>query len=74
MMMPVMDGVATIRALRRIDPQIPMVAASGMLIHKQEAEGLGASVQAFLPKPFTAELLLRTLKNVIASHSRQAAR
>src|SRR2546422_6496534 len=34
MMMPVMDGPATIRALRNLDPQIPIIAASGLVAKK----------------------------------------
>ena len=61
MVMPFMDGAATIRALRRINATVPIIAASGMMSHRQEAEATGANVQAFLSKPFTAEQLLKCL-------------
>jgi two-component system, cell cycle sensor histidine kinase and response regulator CckA len=61
MVMPFMDGAATIRALRKINAKVPIIAASGMMSHRQEAEATGANVQAFLSKPFTAEQLLKCL-------------
>ena len=65
MMMPYMDGTATIRAIRNIDPGIPIIATSGLMLneHAREAKSLG--VQAFLAKPYTAETLLQTIFDVI---------
>ena len=62
--MPVMDGIATIRALRTLAPDVRIVAASGL------ATGLGARAQdlavaAVLNKPYSAELLLRTLREIL---------
>src|SRR5207342_3234920 len=57
MMMPVMDGPATIEALRAIDPDLRIVAASGLTI-----DGQAKHVKRFLPKPYRAETLLRALK------------
>ena len=68
--MPFMDGAATIRALRRIDQSIPIIAASGMMSHRQEAEATGANVQAFLSKPFTAEQLLKCLHQAFGEQTR----
>jgi len=61
MMMPYMDGRATIRALRRIDPDVKVIAASGLSMNKNSLEEMGSSILAFLPKPYTAEKLLATL-------------
>jgi PAS domain S-box-containing protein len=63
MMMPVMDGPATILVLRRMNPALPIIAASGLTANGQSAAGLG--VQKFLPKPYTAETLLSALKQVL---------
>lgn len=61
MMMPGMDGATTIRALAEINPEIRVVAVSGITSHGEAALELGGCVKAFLPKPFTAESLLETL-------------
>lgn len=65
MMMPVMDGVATIRALSRLDPNIKIIAASGLATKGAEAEAAGAGVKLFLPKPYTASSLLVALRDLL---------
>ena len=65
-MMPVMDGLALTRVVKRIDPDILMLAASG-LEHDAKFDELRAlGVRFFLTKPFTAEKLLHTLREVLA--------
>jgi CheY-like chemotaxis protein len=61
-MMPVMDGLATVQALRRINPTVRIVAASGLNAGGSEPSLSEAGVRKFLPKPYTAETLLRTLR------------
>ncbi|HEU4569164.1 MAG TPA: response regulator [Gemmatimonadales bacterium] len=56
MMMPVMDGPATIRALRGIDPAIPVLATSG-LADPPVKPGEDPLLR-HLGKPYTAEQLL----------------
>ncbi len=67
MMMPLMDGPATIRALRRLDPQLKIVAASGAPGEEKKTEAANAGAQAFLSKPYTAEQLLQTLAEALAA-------
>ncbi|HUX22765.1 MAG TPA: PAS domain S-box protein [Spirochaetia bacterium] len=67
MMMPNLDGSATIRALRKIDPSLRIVATSGLVSSQQSTLAAGMGVNAFLPKPYTAETLLRTLHAVLGS-------
>jgi CheY-like chemotaxis protein len=61
-----MDGVALVRALRKLDPGVRVIASSG---HFQKEnivilEGLG--VKTFLDKPYTAEKLLRAVSVALA--------
>ena len=70
MMMPFMDGPATIRALRKIDPNVKIIATSGLVRNEQANEVAGLSVNAFLAKPYTAETLLVTLQNVLGTAQR----
>jgi CheY-like chemotaxis protein len=65
MMMPVMDGVATIRALSRMNPDVKIIAASGLATKGAEAEAAGAGVKNFLPKPYTASSLLVALRDLL---------
>jgi two-component system cell cycle sensor histidine kinase/response regulator CckA len=65
MMMPVMDGLATIHALRRLNPSVKIIAASGLNANG-EAGGLTESgVRHFLTKPYTSGTLLRTLRDAL---------
>jgi PAS domain S-box-containing protein len=63
MMMPVMDGPATIRALRAIRPDVRIIAASGM--HGPDA-GVPPLVPDFLPKPYSADALLTVLHRLLS--------
>ncbi len=65
MMMPFMDGVATIRALRKINPQLRIIGTSGMMTHKQEAESKDLYINGFISKPYTAAQLLVLLRQVL---------
>ena len=61
MMMPVMDGVSTIRVLVRLNPEVKIIAVSGSSVRGVETEVAGTGVKHFLAKPYTAETLLGTL-------------
>jgi hypothetical protein len=64
MMMPIMDGIATIHALEAINPKVRVIAASGLIERAKQSSCLSA-VRATLGKPYTAETLLTTLHEVI---------
>jgi hypothetical protein len=61
MMMPYMDGPTTIRALRRLDPKVKIIATSGLRAEDKIADAAQLGVKIFLPKPYTAEKLLKTV-------------
>ena len=65
MMMPYMDGPATIRALRRLDQSVRIIATSGLKADDKIAEAAHLGVKTFLPKPYTAETLLNTIAAVL---------
>jgi PAS domain S-box-containing protein len=69
MTMPRMDGVATLRELRQIAPQIPVVLTSGYGSIPLEGSGVdsrpGAVPDAVLAKPYAAQQLLATLQKVM---------
>jgi len=66
MVMPFMDGPATIRALQRMNPKVRIIAASGLGAGQRAGEGVLEGVLVFLSKPYTAEKLLKTLAKVLA--------
>jgi len=61
--MPIMDGAATIMAIRTIDPQIKVIATSGTRPELATTQICGA--QAFLPKPYSADEVLHMVHAVI---------
>jgi PAS domain S-box-containing protein len=72
MAMPVMDGPATIRALLRVNPEVKIIAATGLKTEGSEAKALNAGVKHFLSKPYTASTLLKTLRAVLDDRPRPA--
>jgi two-component system cell cycle sensor histidine kinase/response regulator CckA len=65
MAMPYMDGAATARALRKINPGVKIVATSGLLAVGQSKKMIELGIQEFLAKPYTAESLLAALRRVL---------
>jgi CheY-like chemotaxis protein len=65
MMMPVMDGPATIHALMRMNPAIKIIAASGLNANGSATKASGAGVKHFLTKPYTAETLLKAMRTML---------
>ncbi|MCL5096082.1 MAG: response regulator [Candidatus Omnitrophica bacterium] len=65
LVMPVMDGQSTIRALRKLKPNLPIIATSGRGAGFSADEATSLAVHAFLPKPFNKEMLLLFLRQAI---------
>ncbi|PWT90809.1 MAG: hybrid sensor histidine kinase/response regulator [Blastocatellia bacterium] len=66
MLMPFMDGPATIRALLKMDPTVKIIAASGLTAGQRAGEAALEGVKIFLSKPYTAEKLLKALGEVLS--------
>jgi two-component system cell cycle sensor histidine kinase/response regulator CckA len=66
MLMPHMDGPATIRVLKRIDPNVRVIATSGLLDGEKIRNATGMEQISFLMKPYTAEKLLNTVHRLLA--------
>lgn len=65
MMMPVLDGPATIQVLRKMNPDVRVIAVSGLATNAQAAQAAGLGVKVFLAKPYTADALLTALADVL---------
>ncbi len=66
MTMPVMDGATTIAALRTIDPRVRVVASSGLVADANVSRAIAAGARHVVPKPYTAETLLKALRQALA--------
>ncbi|BAY81165.1 multi-sensor hybrid histidine kinase [Calothrix parasitica NIES-267] len=65
MMMPLMDGATTITTLHKMNPNLRLIAVSGLTTSEQVPFDKNSSHTAFLPKPYTARELLTTLHSVL---------
>lgn len=65
MMMPVMDGTATIQVLRRMNAGVPIIAASGLNRASGADQAVALGINHFLPKPYNARTLLTTLREIL---------
>lgn len=65
LVMPFMDGINTVRAMKIIDPDVRIIAISGFMPDKGVLDNEGGNVKALLPKPYSAAKLLATMKQVL---------
>lgn len=67
MMMPSMDGATAIRTLQKMNPQVKVVAVSGLNVSDKLTKM--PEVKKFLPKPYTTKDLLQTLHSILVQKS-----
>jgi CheY-like chemotaxis protein len=67
MMMPNMDGPTTIRTLQKIQPQVKIVAVSGLASSDRLMQARCIGITSFLSKPYTAKELLSTINGVLTN-------
>ncbi len=67
MKMPVMDGAGLITALRRINPKVPIILASGPAESDQMARVSNGGATTFLSKPYRAEVMLQALAEALGA-------
>ena len=65
MVMPVLDGPATTDALRQLDPQVRIIATSGLRTPTRVASATASERTAFLQKPYEVEEMLAALARVL---------
>ena len=65
MMMPSMDGITAIKTLRKMNPEIKIIATSGLKMNDKISAAFEVGVRGFLLKPYTAEELLTAIQEVL---------
>ena len=65
MAMPVMDGHATVTALKAINPKVKVIGSSGLDMNDGSARATNPAIQHFIPKPYTVEFMLNILHEVL---------
>jgi PAS domain S-box-containing protein len=66
--MPEMDGLTAMRALKKINPAVKLIATSGLATTDKMIAAELIGIKTFLVKPYTAEKLLVNLAEVIAAN------
>jgi hypothetical protein len=69
MMMPVIDGAVTIRALQKMKPSIPIITSSGQVNAEKNEDYRKLGVKQILPKPYNMDTLLQTVACVLGENS-----
>ncbi len=67
MSMPGMDGLATLEALRDIDPEIKIIISSGYSEQAASQHFAGKNITGFLQKPYSLEQLQRQISAITDS-------
>jgi PAS domain S-box-containing protein len=67
MSMPKMDGLSSIRVIRKINPNVKIIAVSGLTEKTRLTKLADINVNSYLPKPCTAEKLLKTIHEVLSA-------
>jgi PAS domain S-box-containing protein len=65
MTMPVLDGVPTMRELVKMNPDVRIIAASGIPDNEASAKSVGGQMKEFLAKPFSSQQLLRAVNRAV---------
>jgi PAS domain S-box-containing protein len=64
-MLPYMDGVALIRAMKQMKPEVAFIAATGQGEHARDSELQSLGVTNLLSKPYDTQKLLETLQSAL---------
>ena len=65
MAMPVMDGAAAIVALKAMNPQVKIIASSGLTAEGDVTDAAGAYIRYFIQKPYTAESMMKIIAKAL---------
>src|SRR5262249_2988108 len=63
--MPKLTGLQVFHAMQQLDPRVCVIFSSGYTMDKDSDQLLASGARAFLPKPYRAEDLIRTVQHVL---------
>jgi len=67
MVMPGMNGRATLAAMREVDPGVPVLLMSGHAMNEEIQSLLDSGARGFLTKPYSVSSLARSLADAIGT-------
>jgi CheY-like chemotaxis protein len=65
--MAMMDGITLTKSVKKLTPDARVIVSSGHINKENQTILEGLNVKAMLEKPYTAEKLLRCVKNALAA-------
>ncbi|MBX9257876.1 response regulator [Desmonostoc muscorum CCALA 125] len=65
-MLPSLDGLTAIRTLKKINPEVKIIASSGLMSDHKLSTVTSIGVNTFLSKPYTVNELLLSLQKVLS--------
>ncbi|MEH2358592.1 hybrid sensor histidine kinase/response regulator [Nostoc sp.] len=65
-MLPSLDGLTAIRTLQKINPQVRIIASSGLMSDNKLIAVAAIGVNTFLSKPYTVNELLLSLQKILS--------
>ncbi len=65
--MPVMDGITATREIRRLDTDIPIIAATAFSLSNEREQCMEAGTNVFLTKPIDPKSLANILRSLIST-------
>jgi signal transduction histidine kinase/CheY-like chemotaxis protein len=72
--MPLLNGIIAIRAIQKINPNIPIIITSGNQREEDELKHIDTTHLAILEKPYTVEQLLNAVAKVVIPSSQTVSR
>lgn len=63
--MPTMDGVSTLRAIRQLDPAARVIMVSSAGLREQIKDSLSAGAKGFIVKPFQDEQVVKAVEQAL---------
>ena len=65
-MLPLLDGLTAIRTLQKINPEVRIIASSGLMSDNKLSVIAATGVSTFLSKPYTVNELLLSLQKILS--------
>jgi DNA-binding response OmpR family regulator len=65
--MPKLSGIETLRDIRKIDGEVPVIIISGYGTQKDEEEALLYGVRDFISKPFNVSEIITVIKEMLGN-------
>lgn len=65
--MPVMDGIEFLEALRKTNPNVPVIMITGYSTVPSAAAAMRMGARDYIPKPFTPDEILTAVRRIVAT-------